>query len=177
MKVRIFCLFALLILSCNKTSKNFEVLDKIDNKTSQHSSQFSLIPSTKSHVDFSNNIEETKDLNFLNFSNIYNGGGVATADFNNDGLVDIFFTANQSSNKLYLNQGDFEFKDATNNSGLKDSQGWSTGVSVVDINNDGWLDLYVCKSGSLTNNNLRENKLFINQKNGTFKEEAKKMEG
>jgi hypothetical protein len=143
-------------------------------KETTTSTQFSLIPSNQSSINFSNTVKETEALNFLNFSNIYNGGGVATADFNNDGLVDIFFVANQLSNKLYLNKGDFKFNDVTTGSGLEDTEGWSTGVSVVDVNNDGWLDIYVCKSGEIQNNKLRENKLYINQKNNTFKEEAEK---
>lgn len=112
-------------------------------------------------------------MNFLNYSNIYNGGGVVAADFNNDNMVDVFFVANQKPNRLYLNKGNFKFQDITENSGLDDIEGWSTGASAIDINNDGWLDLYVCKSGSLTNNLLRENKLYINQKDNTFKESAK----
>ncbi len=150
------------------------MLNRIEQKDAINSTQFSLIPGSQSLINFNNKIEETKALNFLNFSNIYNGGGVATADFNNDGLVDIFFVANQVSNKLYLNKGHFKFEDVTSGSGLEDIEGWSTGVSVVDINNDGWLDIYVCKSGEIKNNELRENKLFINQKNNTFKEEARK---
>ncbi len=162
-----------LLFGCNNKN-GYKVLNHINEKKSGNKTQFSLIPANQSAIHFNNKVEETKALNFLNFSNIYNGGGVATADFNNDGLVDIFFVANQVSNKLYLNKGDFKFEDVTPVSGLEDAEGWSTGVSVVDINNDGWLDLYVCKSGEIENNALRENKLYINQKNNTFKEEAKK---
>ncbi len=162
-----------LLVGCNKHN-GYTVLNHVVDKQPSNATQFSLIPDGQSSIHFNNKVEETQDLNFLNFSNIYNGGGVATADFNNDGLVDVFFVANQLSNKLYLNKGDFEFEDVTPGSGLEDAEGWSTGVSVVDINNDGWLDLYVCKSGEIENNTLRENKLYINQKNNTFKEEAKK---
>lgn len=161
-----------MLSGCN-TNNNYDVLHTHTKKQSESTTQFSLIPESQSSVSFNNTIKETEALNFLNFSNIYNGGGVATADFNNDGLVDIFFVANQQSNKLYLNKGHFKFEDVTENSGLEDKEGWSTGVSAVDINNDGWLDLYVCKSGSISNNKLRENKLYINQKNNTFKESAK----
>ena len=165
--------FCILLISCNNNN-SYKVLGQHNEKKASSSTQFSLIPSNQSSINFSNTVKETEALNFLNYSNIYNGGGVATADFNNDGLVDVFFVANQLSNKLYLNKGDFKFKDITPGSGLEDAEGWSTGVSVVDINNDGWLDIYVCKSGEIKNNTLRENKLYINQKDNTFKEEAEK---
>ncbi|EAQ99982.1 VCBS repeat-containing protein [Maribacter sp. HTCC2170] len=167
-----FFSLCILLVGCNNS--NYKVLNHLDEKDSINDTQFSLIPVSQSSIDFNNKIEETEALNFLNFSNIYNGGGVATADFNNDGLVDVFFVANQLSNKLYLNKGEFKFEDVTTGSGLEDVEGWSTGVSVIDINNDGWLDIYVCKSGEIENSALRENKLFVNQKNNTFKEEAEK---
>jgi len=167
-----FLLLTGLILSCNN-NKGFKVLNDEIIKETNNSKQFSLVPSSKTSIQFQNKFHETQDLNFLNFSNIYNGGGVVTADFNNDNLVDVFFVANQESNKLYLNKGQFKFEDITRNSGIEDLGGWSTGASAIDVNNDGWLDLYVCKSGSLTNSQPRENKLYINQKNNTFKESAK----
>lgn len=135
---------------------------------------FTSIPEHHSNIDFINKLEETLDFNFLNYSYIYNGGGVAVGDINNDGLEDIYFTSNQNSNKLYLNKGDFVFKDITESAKVEDDKGWSTGVTMVDINNDGWLDIYVCKSASLDNRSARQNKLFINQKNNTFKDEALK---
>ncbi|TBN04055.1 RNA-binding protein [Hyunsoonleella flava] len=133
---------------------------------------FTAIPSSHSNITFKNTIEETPEFNFLNYSYIYNGGGVAVGDINNDGLEDIYFTSNQNSNKLYLNEGNFVFEDITESAEVKDDEGWSTGVSMIDINNDGWLDIYVCKSASIKNRAARQNKLFINQKNNTFKEEA-----
>lgn len=133
---------------------------------------FEAIPSTHSNITFNNTVKENLYFNFLNYSYIYNGGGVAVGDINNDGLDDIYFTSNQNSNKLYFNQGDFKFADITNNANVADKNGWTTGVTMIDINNDGWLDIYVCKSGSLNNHNDRKNKLFINQKDNTFKEEA-----
>jgi len=165
-------LFTGLILSCD-SDKQFKVLKAEISKTTESSKQFSLIPNSKSSIDFQNVVEETQDLNFLNYSNIYNGGGVVTADFNNDNLVDVFFVANQQSNKIYLNKGQFKFEDITDDSGIEDLGGWSTGASAIDVNNDGWMDLYVCKSGALTENTLRHNKLYINQKNNSFKESAK----
>lgn len=133
---------------------------------------FTNIPSSHSHITFRNKVEETPDFNFLNYSYIYNGGGVAVGDINNDGLEDIYFTSNQNSNALYLNKGNFVFEDITMSAGVQDDNGWSTGVTMIDINNDGWLDIYVCKSASIKNRNARQNKLFINQKNNKFKEQA-----
>jgi hypothetical protein len=133
---------------------------------------FSLIDSNHSTVHFTNNIEENLYFNFINYSYIYNGAGVAVGDINNDGLEDIYFSSNQGANKLYINKGNFKFEDISNQANVTDENGWSTGVSMIDINNDGWLDIYVCKSASLENNELRKNKLFINQKNNTFQEKA-----
>jgi len=171
MKRFFYILVFIFFVSCN--TKPYTVTHDIGEKPSNSLKLFTLIPNYETGVDFSNTVKETEELNFLNFGNIYNGGGVATSDFNNDGLVDIFFTANQQSNKLYLNKGEFKFEDVTENSGLKDAQGWTTGVSVIDINNDGWLDIYISKSGELTDNSKRENKLYINQKDNTFVEKAK----
>ncbi len=133
---------------------------------------FTNIPSSHSNINFQNSIKETPEFNFLNYSYIYNGGGVAVGDINNDGLEDIYFTSNQNSNKLYLNKGNFVFEDITKSAGVSDAKGWSTGVSMIDINNDGWLDIYVCKSASIENRRARQNKLYINQKNNKFKEQA-----
>ncbi len=135
---------------------------------------FSLISSDQTNVNFKNSVEETASFNVLNYYYAYNGGGVAIGDVNNDGLEDVYLTSNQNSNKLYLNKGDFKFEDITTKAQVEDAQGWTTGVTMIDINNDGWMDIYVCKSASLKNNGLRNNKLFVNQKDGTFIEEAKK---
>lgn len=134
---------------------------------------FTLLTSERTNIDFSNSVTETADFNVLNYYYAYNGGGVAVGDVNRDGLEDIYFTSNQQSNKLYINKGDFKFEDVTEKAKVEDSEGWTTGVNMIDINNDGWMDIYVCKSASLTNNLLRRNKLFVNQKDGTFKDEAK----
>jgi len=123
-------------------------------------------------IDFSNNLSLEGNLNVLNYIYYFNGGGVAAGDINNDGLIDLFFTGNEVSNELYLNQGNLIFKKITKNAGIL-SKGWSTGTTMVDINADGWLDIYVCKSGS-PNPEERKNLLYINQKNGTFLEESSK---
>lgn len=125
-------------------------------------------------VTFSNNITENDSLNILSYYYFYNGGGVGIADFNNDGLLDIFFTGNMVSSKLYLNKGKMQFEDVTSTSGTT-TRDWIMGVSVVDINNDGWMDIYLNVAGP-ANKRKRHNLLFINQgiNNGniSFKEDA-----
>lgn len=125
-----------------------------------------------SGVDFTNALEYTEQLNPYTFKNFYNGGGVSIGDINNDGLADLFFTGNMVSNRLYLNKGDLRFEDITVSSNLDSKGVWSTGVSMVDINADGFLDIYVCKSGP-PEVNKRYNELFINNGDLTFTEMAK----
>lgn len=131
---------------------------------------FTLMQNTG--INFTNTVKDTKELNILNYRNFYNGGGVAIGDINNDGLADVFFTANQSSNKLYLNKGNFKFDDISDKAGFNEKKQWSTGVVMVDINNDGWLDIFVCNAGSMNDSSLRHNQLFINNHNNTFTESA-----
>jgi hypothetical protein len=127
---------------------------------------------TQSNIDFSNNLTFTEDLNPYTYRNFYNGGGVAIGDINNDGLSDIYFAGNQVDNKLYLNEGNFKFKDITASAGVACPEVWSTGVTFVDINADGFLDIYVCKSGDPNTPN-RSNELFINNGDLTFTEKSK----
>ncbi|MDX1461544.1 MAG: VCBS repeat-containing protein [Marinirhabdus sp.] len=103
---------------------------------------------------------------------MYTGGGVAVGDFNKDGREDVYLVSNMGSNKLYFNTGDFTFEDVTERSNTQDTGGFSTGATIMDVNDDGWLDIYVSKAGSLTNDEGRRNKLYVNQKDGTFKDEA-----
>lgn len=125
-----------------------------------------------SGIRFENNVSDGKKENSFLFRNFYNGGGVGIGDINNDGLADVFLTSNMGENKLFLNTGNLTFKDITSNAGFRQDSMWSTGVLFVDINNDGWLDIYVCNSGHMTNGN-RINKLYINNHNLTFTESAK----
>lgn len=134
-------------------------------------SLFTRQPADQTHILFQNKLTESPSLNIITYEYYYNGGGVATGDFNNDGLVDIFFTANMQPNALYLNKGNWEFEDITKTSGLEGRRGWKTGVSVADVNGDGWLDIYVCYSGDLEEKQ-RRNQLFINNHNLTFTEQA-----
>jgi len=160
-------LLVITLISCSSESKN-------DKKISNAKTLFTLLDNEQTNIHFKNAVEENSDFNVLNYYYAYNGGGVAIGDINNDGLEDIYFTSNQNSNKLYLNKGDFKFEDITSQAKVTDDDGWTTGVTMVDINNDNWMDIYICKSASLKNNSLRKNKLYVNQKNGTFKEEAQK---
>lgn len=137
----------------------------------QDKTLFELV--SDSGIDFQNNVEDGKIENSFLFRNFYNGGGVATGDINNDGLADIFFTSNTGANKLYINKGNFKFEDITAKAHIAQDDKWYTGVVFVDINNDGWLDIYVCSSGHMSTGN-RKNKLYINQHDGTFTEEADK---
>lgn len=134
-------------------------------------SLFELLPSAKTGIRFANMVTDTKEMNILNYHNFYNGGGVAVGDINNDGKPDVFFTSNQGDNKLYLNKGNFVFDDITGKANISSKHKWHTGVTMVDINADGWLDIYVCNAG-IMNGDDRANELYINQKNGTFTEEA-----
>ena len=133
---------------------------------------FQKLDYAKTGIDFQNNITETTDLNYFYFDYIYNGGGVAIGDINNDGLEDVFFTGNQVPDRLYMNNGGLEFKDITETSGINNNLGWHTGAAMVDINADGWLDIYVCRSGPSDQKENLQNLLYINNGNGTFIESA-----
>lgn len=132
---------------------------------------FERVAPEVSGVSFSNRILETHDMNILNNSYMYNGGGVAIIDVNNDGLPDLYFTSTQGPNKLYLNKGNFRFEDITSQAGVGADEGIKTGAIVVDINGDGWDDLYVCRTG-LKETPSRTNLLFINNRNQTFSEQS-----
>jgi hypothetical protein len=135
---------------------------------------FKKLSSDHTHIDFSNSITENDSVNILSYYYCYNGGGVGLADFDNDGLTDIFFTGNMVSSRLYLNKGSMNFEDITEEAGLTTST-WIMGVSVADINNDGWMDIYLNVAGP-RNAAIHHNLLYINQGNAdgkiTFREEA-----
>ena len=137
---------------------------------------FQVLDATKTGLDFNNKLTPTAEFNMFKYMYFYNGGGIGAGDFNNDGLIDLFFSSNQGQNKIYLNQGKLKFKDVTAEAQILQDGGWSTGVSVVDINNDGLLDIYVCRVGNFGTLHSK-NQLLICQgidKNGVpfYKDEA-----
>jgi hypothetical protein len=132
---------------------------------------FEKIGKEQSGVNFSNDLTFDTEFNIYTYRNFYNGGGVGLGDVNNDGLIDIYLTANQGPNRLFLNKGDFKFEDITDKSGVAGTRAWSTGVSLADVNGDGLLDIYVCNSGDIKNDN-KENELFINNGDLTFTDKA-----
>ncbi len=137
---------------------------------------FKKIPASQSGINFNNLVEEDyKRLNFDSFAYVYNGAGVAIGDINNDGMQDIYFTGNDVPNKLYLNLGGMKFKDITQTAGVDGGKGWDNGVTMVDINNDGLMDIYVCKGGYQDSDEERRNLLYVNKGNLGFKEEAKEF--
>ncbi|WP_281541413.1 CRTAC1 family protein [Maribacter aestuarii] len=151
--VYIFCLF--LAFGCNTNREQL----------------FKKLGEDKTGISFSNDLQESDDLNILDYLYFYNGGGVAIGDINSDGLPDIFFSGNQVKNQLYLNKGDFTFEDITEKAGVEGNSSWNTGAIMGDVNADGLLDIYVCAVVGLNGFN-GHNELFINQGNGTFNEES-----
>ncbi len=169
----LFPLFVLVLGACNKNQSS--------DGTDEHTQEgiFTLLPAEKTHIDFQNIINEGLNTNVLMYEYFYNGGGVAVGDVNGDGWEDVYFTSNMQANHLYLNKKNLEFADVTFESGVAGREGpWKTGVTMVDINGDTKLDIYVCHSGNLMPDK-KANELFVNQGNdskGTpiFKEEAAK---
>ena len=132
---------------------------------------FELMPPEHTRIAFENTLGYDYDFNVYRYRNFYNGGGVALGDINQDGQLDVFFTGNQTANRLYLNEGDFTFTDISESAGITGTRAWSTGVSMADVNGDGWLDIYVCNSGIVESDDKR-NELYINQGDATFLEMA-----
>lgn len=165
----ILCLvFSSTILSCKDNNPK-------DVTENMKASLFDNVPSSKTGINFINEIPESSAMNSMVYEYFYNGGGVAIGDIDNDGLPDIYFTSNLKENKLYRNKGHFQFKDITKTAKVEGTFGWTTGVTMADVNADGWLDIYVCKSGKGKAEN-RENLLFINNKKGSFTEAVRNMD-
>src|SRR5262245_50240908 len=135
---------------------------------------FRRVSSSQCGVTFKNTVDENINNYFDFFAYVYNGGGVGIGDINNDGLPDIYFTGNEVPNKLYLNEGGLKFKDITESAGVGGNGKWNSGVTMTDINSDGFLDIYVCKGGWHETEAQRRNLLFINQGDLTFREQAHK---
>lgn len=156
---------SVLVFSCNKIEKN-------DAKnTVEQGLLFASLSPEQTGISFVNEIENQKNFNIFKYRNFYNGGGVAIGDINNDGLPDVFFTANMKKNRLFINKGDLKFEDITESAGVGGVKPWSTGVLMVDVNGDGFLDIYVSNAGNMEGNN-HDNDLFINNGDLTFTERA-----
>ncbi len=160
-----------ILFSCTKS--------KVSSSQNSLPPLFNRLDASETNLTFSNDLEVTTDFNIFNYMYFYNGGGLAAADLNNDGLVDLFFGGNIVANKLYLNQGEFKFKDVSEESGISyDGQSWDTGVTVVDINQDGFLDIYICQVGDYRKFQGK-NRLYICQgiEDGIprYKEDAEKF--
>ncbi|WP_405295564.1 VCBS repeat-containing protein [Algibacter sp. Ld11] len=153
--------------TCKKDVTKEDVL-----KEENDSTLFELVAAQNSGITFSNDIEENFEHFYEFFNYVYNGAGVAVGDINNDGLSDIYFVGNEVENKLYLNKGNFQFEDITENANVGKDKGWHNGVVMVDVNGDGLQDIYVCRGGFRDKNEDRSNLLYINKGDLTFKEEA-----
>ena len=162
-KLPFLILFSLILISfsCKNEDENIHQ-DYLLNK----------IPNSKTKINFKNHLTEDAQHSIINYIYFYNGGGVSAGDINNDGLPDLYFVSNQNENKLYLNKGNLTFEDITEKANVKGSSDWSTGTTMVDINNDGLLDIYVCVVSELLDFK-GHNELFINNGDGTFTEKAK----
>lgn len=170
-RTKTFILLSLLLFACGGSNKT---------EIANESTLFKQVPSSITGVDFSNDVKATETLNLFSYMYFYNGGGVAAGDLNGDGLDDLYFTGNQVSNKLYLNQGEFSFIDITDKTQTGgDNKTWYTGVTFADVNGDGKLDIYVSQIGDILNIDSH-NLLFINignDKDGIpqFKESAREF--
>ncbi|MEE9361701.1 MAG: VCBS repeat-containing protein [Cellulophaga sp.] len=168
-----FCL--IFIFSCKKEDNNKSSIEK-----KVLTPLFTIVSSETTNINFKNDLKESSAMNGLLYEYFYNGGGVAVGDLNGDDLPDIYFISNLKSNKLYLNQGSLKFLDITRISKTKGNYGFPTGVTMVDINSDGKLDIYICKSGKFNDPNKRRNELYLNKGNNAqgvpvFEESAKKF--
>ncbi len=160
-KVVLFLLISLHFFACQQEEPVFGTTGP----------SFHLVDNQLAGVDFNNKLTYDDEFNIYTYRNFYNGGGVAVGDVNQDGWYDLYFTGNQVSNKLYLNNGDFTFEDITETAGVGGDRSWSTGVSMADVNGDTYVDIYVCNSGDIKGDN-KQNELFINNGDNTFTEMA-----
>jgi hypothetical protein len=157
-KIALLLAFVVLFANCSN-KKETAISDTV----------FKMLNHVETGIDFKNTLTENDSLNYFTYSYLYMGGGVSVGDINNDGLIDVFFTGNQVSNKLYLNKGNLKFEDITEKAGVSGDNKWYTGATMADINGDGFLDIYCSVSGLFA---PRNNELFINQGDGTFIESA-----
>lgn len=161
-------IITLIPLGCNKP-------DKDAGSEGSDYKGFVSLPSSKTKIKNSNDIPENATQNHFIWESYFNGGGVAAGDINNDGLVDLYFTNTMKENALYINKGNLAFEDVTTKAGVGGGIGINWGTTMADINGDGFLDIYLCKSADSENKDIKRNQCFINQRDGTFKEMAKAM--
>ena len=161
----ILLVFLLTAVACSKSS------EKEKKSPDTKETLFTLMSSEVTGIDFVNKVVNQKDFNIFKYRNFYNGGGVAIGDINNDGLADIYMTGNMEPNRLFLNKGNFTFEDISEKAGVTGNKPWSTGVNMVDINQDGLLDIYVSNAGNMKGDN-HDNDLYINNGDLTFTERA-----
>jgi len=159
----IFISFIVLLASCENKEEQKDIFKQ---------SLFQKVSSSQSGITFKNDVEEKFEDYFAYYPYVYNGGGVAVGDINKDGLEDIYFTANEQPNKLYLNKGELKFEDITVDAGVEGKEGWDNGVLMVDINHDGYMDIYICRGGWQDTDEERKNLLYVNNGDLTFTERA-----
>ncbi len=170
-KLRLLSTVSLLLLFAACANDSADLGSVNEYPTWDGASLFEPVAPAKTGIDFANTLAYDEDFNIYRYRNFYNGGGVALGDINNDGLTDIYLSGNRVSNRLYLNKGNFVFEDITEQAGIAGKAAWNTGVTMVDINADGYLDLYLCNSGDIKGDN-RRNELYLNNQDGTFTEAA-----
>ena len=161
----------LVFFSCENKSEKAKPETTVQTNLNQKLFQF--LKPEETGIDFKNDFTFETELLFYKYQYNFNGSGVAIGDINNDGLEDVYFGGSEVANKLYLNKGDLKFEDITGSAVVGNDSSWTAGVTMADVNTDGWLDIYVSCSGYRSGDN-RKNKLYINQKDGSFKEEADK---
>jgi len=161
---KISLLLGFLMIACNEPQRDLYPETLVGG--------FQLLDAKTTGIDFNNAIKETESFNHFYYAQIYNGAGVAIGDLNNDGLPEVFFCGNQVSDRLYLNKGSFVFEDITKKSRAARNSGWSWGVTMADVNSDGYLDIYISRNGESMNPEDRKNQLYINNQDLTFTESA-----
>lgn len=173
-KISLLLIAATMLVSCGGENKKEKAqIAEAEATEPGASMKFEKLDAATSGIEFVNQVDQTDSINFFNFEYMFNGGGVAVGDINNDGLTDIYFTGNMVSDKLYLNKGNLKFEDITESAvGQYANVGWHTGVNMVDINADGWLDIYISRSGRAEESENQKNLLLINNKDNTFTEKG-----